>query len=184
MICWRVWQFDPAVGTHERGGPLWFPRELQGDGRHDNPDVYGCMYASGSPVGAVVEQLAEFRGLGRLAPWMLRKQGRPLAFASIELNDEVALLDLDDPQVLLKERLRPSQVATRARAVTQRQAAGLYISHPEAAGLRWWSTIEASLTNLTLFDRAAHHLSINEIHPLTIHDEPVQQAAELLALLA
>ena len=51
--------------------------------------------------------------------------------------------------------LRPSQVATNRRAVTQPDAARLFDAHPDAAGLRWWSTLEASWINVTLFDRAA-----------------------------
>lgn len=183
MICWRVWQRDPGAGEREAGGPLRFPRELQGDGRHDNPELYGCLYVSESPTGAAVEPLAEFRGTGGLAPWMLRRQGLPLALAAIELDDRAPLVDLDDPGVLVRERLRPSRVATRMRHVTQAQAAELHRTRRKAAGLRWWSTIEASLPNLTLFDRAANLLSVVELRELSIEDEPVREAAELLALV-
>lgn len=182
MICRRVLPLDPRAGERGAGGPLWFPRELQGDGRHDNPELYGCLYVSESPTGAVVEPLAEFRGAGPLAPWMLRRQGLPLALAAIELDDRAALVDLDDPGVLVRERLRPSRVATRMRRVTQAQAAELHRAHPEAVGLRWWSTIEASLANLTLFDRAAELLSVAELRELSVDDEPVREAAELLGL--
>ena len=56
MICWRVAALDPAVGDRERGGMLWFPRIFQGEGRHDNPDLYGCLYVAAEPVGAVHDQ--------------------------------------------------------------------------------------------------------------------------------
>ena len=31
----------------------------------------------------------------------------------------------------------------------------LFDKHPDALGLRWWSTLESSWINVTLFDRAA-----------------------------
>jgi hypothetical protein len=40
----------------------------QGAGRHDNPELYGCLYASEESVSAVAEQLAPFRGTGSLLP--------------------------------------------------------------------------------------------------------------------
>ena len=50
------------MDARAEGGALWFPRRYQGDGRHDNPDVYGCLYVATEPVAAIVEQLARFRG--------------------------------------------------------------------------------------------------------------------------
>lgn len=79
---------------------LWFPRLLQGEGRHDNPDLYGCLYAAAEPVGAIAETLAPFRGSGRLDPSMLRRGGRPLYLGRLALADGAGVLDLDDPEVL------------------------------------------------------------------------------------
>jgi hypothetical protein len=124
---------------------LWFPRQLQGEGRHDNPDLYGCLYAAAEAVGAIAETLAPFRGSGRLDPSMLRRAGRPLYLGRLVLADGASVLDLDDPEVLVREGLRPSLVATRYRSTTQGQAANLHESHPEAVALRWWSTIESML---------------------------------------
>ncbi|HSL82489.1 MAG TPA: hypothetical protein VLF66_06900, partial [Thermoanaerobaculia bacterium] len=111
MICWRVTALDPAARDRERGGMLWFPRLLQGEGRHDNPDLYGCLYAAAEPVGAIAETLAPFRGSGRLDPSMLRRAGRPLYLGRLVLADEAGVLNLDDPEVLVREELRPSRVA-------------------------------------------------------------------------
>lgn len=177
MILFRCFAWDERAREREQDGPLWFPREFQGEGRHDNPAVYGCLYVADRAVSAVVEQLARFRGQ-RLIPPLLRRRGLPLALAELELDAASQLVDLDDPLVLRRERLRPSAVATRAREVTQPQALALHTKHPNAAGLRWWSTYEALWTHVTLFDRAAAMLRIREVRPLTVSDPAVVEAAE------
>jgi hypothetical protein len=148
-------------------GPLWFPRPLQGDGRHDNPDLYGCLYLTQSEVSAVVEQLARFRSQ-RLIDSMLRRRGLPLAIADIELDDEARLVDLDDPAVLVKRGLRPSRVATRRRELTQSQARGVYTD------TKW--------VNVTLFDRGRSHLGLGTVRLLSTRDVAVIEAAALLGL--
>jgi hypothetical protein len=169
-------------GRPERlDGALWFPRPYQGDGRHDNADLYGCLYLSERPLSCVVEQLARFRGQ-RLLPALLVRRGLPLGLAELELADDAELVDLDDPTVLRRERLRPSRVATRAREVTQPQARALHEQHPDAAGLRWWSTFEAQWLNVTVFDRAAAALRLVSARTLTVEDEDVGAAAETLGL--
>jgi hypothetical protein len=182
VILWRLSPALPKAPPTDPGGPLWFPRELQGAGRHDAPDRYGCLYASEDPVSAVTEALAPFRGAGRLSAAMLLRSGRPLALARLELDGEAGLIDLDDPRVLSRVRLRPSGVATGVRTVTQGQAERLFEDHPKALGLRWWSTLEASLLNVTLFDRAAPLLRCTEVQGLTPDHPAVCEAAELLGL--
>lgn len=184
MIVWRLLPWQPHVSKTSPGGALWFPRELQGAGRHDNPDLYGCLYVSENPVSTVSEALVSFRGAGTLTTGMLVRAGVPLALAQIALADDGYLVDLDDPRVLGDTALRPSTVATSQRLITQDYAARLYKQQPMAAGLRWWSTIEASLLNITLFDRAQSELEIIEVTPLTTGNPVVREAAELLGLEA
>lgn len=165
------------------GGPLWFPRPYQGDGRHDNPELYGVLYAAADPVSAIVEALAPFRGTGRLTSNLLRRAGRSLVLAEIDLDDASQVVDLDDPAILVAEHLRPSNVATRHRQITQDQAGWLYRSHPEAAALKWWSTFEASWAQLTVFDRAAEELDLNSVDELTIEVPEVIEAATFLGIV-
>ncbi len=87
MNLWRVVPWRAQAPPREPGGALWFPRELQGLGRHDNPDRYGCLYASEAAVAAVAEALAPFRGSGALSPGMLTRAGLPLALARLELDE-------------------------------------------------------------------------------------------------
>ena len=181
MRLWRALPLDRDAKPREPGGAMWFPRPFQGAGRHDNPDLYGCLYVCEQPVSAVAEALAPFRGSGDLTAAMLERAGRPLALAPIDAPDDAVLVDLDEPRVLRAERLRPSMVATRRRTATQQYAAHLFERHEQAAGLRWWSTLESSWINVTLFDRA-RRLRAGSAEQLTPHHAAVAEAAQLLGL--
>jgi hypothetical protein len=181
VILYRCFAWNRSAADADPDGPLWFPRIFQGEGRHDNPETYGCLYLADRPASCIVEQLAAFRGQ-RLIPSLLRRRGLPLALAAIELDAAATLIDLDDPAVLRRERLRPSRVATRARPVTQPQALALHRAHPDAAGLKWWSTWEALWANVTVFDRAARRLRLADVRELTLDDPDVLEAAEFFGL--
>jgi hypothetical protein len=183
VILYRCFAWDERAGELGADGPLWFPRIYQGEGRHDNPDVYGCLYLSTSALSCLVEQLARFRGQ-RLLPSLLRRRGLPLAVADLELDEGAELVDLDDPAVLRRERLRPSQVATRDRRLTQPRARALHDGHPRAAGLKWWSTHESLWINVTLFDRAAPRVRVQAVRALSVEDPIVVEAAEFFGLRA
>jgi len=186
VILWRVLPWRGEGRPTDPGGALWFPRELQGVGRHDNPDLYGCLYVGESPVSPIAEALAPFRGAGAITEGMLMRSGLPLALAQLSLAEDRLgggeILDLDDPGVLVELDLRPSRVATGERAVTQADAARLFTGRPALAGMRWWSAIEASLVNLTIFDRARPALDVVDVNPLSRADAAVREAAELLGL--
>lgn len=182
MILWRILPWDPSAALRDRGGALYVPRPFQGTGRHDNPDRYGCLYAAVNQVSPVAEVLAQFRGESGLREGMLEVEGSRLALAPLQLPDSAALIDLDDPAVLEREGLRPSEIATRRRAVTQGYAERLFDAYPEAAGLRWWSTLESSWINVTLFERAIGSVHAGEPERLTLDHPAVAEAAELLGL--
>jgi hypothetical protein len=181
MILHRCFAWASRARDEGPGGPLWFPREFQGDGRHDNPDVYGCLYVTDREASAVVEQFARFRGQ-RLVPELLVRRGLPLAVAAIELPDRAQVIDLDDPPVLVEHELRPSLVATRHREVTQPQALRLHRQHRFAAGLRWWSVFESLWANYTIFERAGRRLRVRGVRALALDDPAVVEGAELLGL--
>jgi hypothetical protein len=181
VILFRCFPWDADAPASVRGGALWFPRMLQGAGRHDNPFLYGCVYATAEALSAVVERLQGLRTT-RLEETDLRSRGRPLALAAIELPDDAEVVDLDDPLVLTREDLRPSRVATNDRSLTQAHAAELFRRHAGAVGLRWWSTFESLWANVTLFDRAEPALSVEDVHPLAMGDDVVREAADFLGL--
>ena len=181
MILYRCLAWNARAGPAEADGPLWYPRVFQGEGRHDNPDLYGCLYLADRALSCVVEQLARFRSQ-RLTPALLRRRGLPLALARLQLAERAELVDLDDPVVLRREHLRPSLVATRERAVTQPQARALYQRNTTLAGIRWWSTFEAQWANITVFERAARMLRVESVHALTPDDPVVVAAAEFFGM--
>lgn len=182
MILWRVLPWDPTAPLGEPGHALWVPRKYQGSGRHDAPDRYGCLYLAEAAISAVAEMLAPFRGTGDLHPDLLGRSGRQLALAELELADNATLIDLDEPTVLVKESLRPSIVATNQRSVTQAYAVAQFERHSKAAGLRWWSTLEASWIHITLFDRATRELRVRSVQTLSVDDATVIAAATYLGL--
>lgn len=140
------------------------------------------MYLSESPVSAVAEQLARFRGRAFHAAF-LRRRGQSLALGRYRLSDTRTVRDLDDPAVLVSERLRPSQVATRQRTVTQATAAAVFDSDANCGGLRWWSTLEASWINVTLFaERVAEDLAVDPPAVLTTGTHAVIDACGALGL--
>jgi hypothetical protein len=181
VILHRCFAWNQAAKPTDSDGPLWFPRMFQGDGRHDNPDLYGCLYLTEHVISCVVEQLARFRGQ-ELRPSFLVRRGLPLAVASLRLADAATLIDLDDPGALRGARLRPSLVATRRRETTQAQARAFYERQPRTAGLRWWSIHEASWVNITLFDRAARHLRVESVRPLQMDEPVLAEAAQWLGI--
>jgi len=181
VILYRCFAWNESSRESQPDGPLWFPRVFQGEGRHDNPDFYGCLYLADRAVSSVVEQLARFR-TQRITTSLLRRRGLPLAVAELEFGDDRRLLNLDDPNVLRREGLRPSVVATRHREMTQPQARKLYEKHPDAGGICWWSSYEALWMNVTIFDRAAPLLRVNFVEALTLDDTPVVEAAHFFEM--
>ena len=89
----------------------------------------------------------------------VRKGVLTKALVTLRLDDPAGLIDLDDPAALMARRIRPSQVATLRRTVTQGIARSIF--HDGATGLSWWSTLDADWTNVTLFhERALPHIVV------------------------
>ena len=82
---------------------------------HDDPDRYTALYLAREPVGAVAEAIQAFRGQELTAEALVRPDGARRSLATIDDTAIPALLDLDDPRVLVARRLRPSAVATGIR---------------------------------------------------------------------
>lgn len=180
-MLYRVFPHLPGRRPGDEGGPLHVPRARQGAGRHDSPDRYGALYASRSPVAAVAERIQAFRGQ-RLDEGDLRR--RSGAHAAIVALDDAGLdlVDLDDPAELVRRRLRPSGVATRERDVTQRSARSIHRDGVD--GFTWWSTLEASWINATLFaERASPRLRLASEHePLSLSHPALRDAADVLGI--
>ena len=181
-MLYRVFPRIPDAGPRDPGGALFVPRLDQGRGRHDNPDAYGAMYLSHVPQSPVAEVLREYVAPGA-PPHPLLREGSQIGLATIDDSRVGDLLDLDDPRTLVAHRLRPSQVATRERDPTQ--AIGLSIYEEGASGFEWWSTIESSWINVTVFaERAADRLTLaGEPEVLTLDHPAVREAADAVGVL-
>ena len=148
-MLYRVFRALDGVPVDARGGPLYVPRERQGAGRHDSPTRFGAFYAARTPEAAVAESIQVFRGRDLTAEDLEYADGSRLTLAILDDAELGALLDLDDPAVLVREAWRPSGVASRERTLTQGMAVRAF--EAGALGLSWWSTLDAAWTNVTLF---------------------------------
>lgn len=174
-MLYRVFPLIADAEPTEYGGPFHVPRSAQGRGRHDHPRLYGAFYASRQPEAPVAERLKDLR-LRQVGDRHLERGPARLALASFLEVSLPALLDLDDPTNLVAREMRPSQVATSRRPATQTMARGLY--EEGLAGFEWWSTIEASWINVTLFaERALDAIKLAEEPEVLTIDHPVVQTA-------
>lgn len=172
-----------AGARHDaEGGALFVPRDRQGVGRHDNPEHYGALYLTRSPVSAVAERIQGFRGQSITDADLRRKGTDHLALVAFDEGTLDALVDLDDPHELAARTLRPSRVATRERVTTQAIALGLFAEGH--TGFTWWSALEASWTNVTLFaERVGGRPTFaGDPEPLTIAHPALRAAAEALGV--
>lgn len=181
-MLYRLFPWDPTAKAEVIGGPRFNPRAQQGSGRHDNPALYGAIYVSRLPISPIAEWLARFRGQTVESSDLVRVDGRRLAvvgFADLAPDEAI---ELDEPRELAARGLRPSGVATYQRTVTQRLAADLYAE--ELSGFAWWSTLEASWSNMTLFaERSLSRLTIDRApRPLTIDDPDLREAAKAVGV--
>lgn len=181
-MLYRLFPFDPDAQPTYEGGPFFVPRAFQGDGRHDNPDDYGVMYASKSLVSVVAERLQRFRDRPITDALLRWERGLPYAVVRIDDGRLSPLVDLDDPRILAERELRPSRVATEERETTQTIARSIHAEGHE--GFEWWSTIEASWINVTLFaERALSKLSVAaDPEPLSVTHPAVQEAADAVGV--
>lgn len=111
---------------------------------------------------------------------MLREAGSTGAMrvvAEYELADTTQVLDLDDVVGLAELGIRPSEVVTRDRAVTQAWALRAY-RRDRWAGIRWWSYYDARWYSYGLWDIAG--LRFREVHALSIEQPALLEAASVL----
>jgi len=148
-MLFRVYRAIDGVADTARGGALFVPRERQGAGRHDSPGRYGAFCAARQAVAAVAETIQAFRGRDLSAEDLALADGSVLTLAALDDSALGSMIDLDEPAVLVEEGWRPSGVASRDRMVTQAMAVRAFDGG--APGLSWWSTLDSSWTNVTLF---------------------------------
>lgn len=145
----------------------------------DNPDRYSSLYVGDSAAGAVAEAFGWAatwsRGMLRGHPSLL---GSAQALVEYEADDAaLSICDLDDARRLVVLALRPSEVVTRDRAVTQAWAAQIFDAGG-FAGVRWWSYYDPRWGSLGLWDVGG--LTVAQVTPLTLEHPAVVAAAAVL----
>ena len=135
------------------------------------------LYLSTSPVGAVVEV---FASLAIWGPKMLVSPTIPGASRSLgryKLADSAKILDLDDAEALRALGIRPSEVVTPDRAVTQRWARRV-VDERRWDGVRWWSFYDSRWHSYGLWER--RNLEVIDVERLALDHPAVVEAATVL----
>ena len=105
--------------------------------------------------------------------------GSTRAIATYVPGSDLAIFDLDDADALGQLGLRPSQVVTRERAVTQRWARAIY-EQGNWGGVRWWSYYDPKWYSYAVWDIARLTLRPTSVQALAIDHPVVVEAAETL----
>lgn len=184
---WRVFPWDPAAaagGASAAYSATHVPAR-QGAGRFDLGSDAAVMYLAETPEHAIAEKLQRFRGQ-TLDVRDLRESGHLLALVAIGglAAFPRPLIDCCDPAELVRLGLRPDQLASRDKRVTQAVARRVYADG--ASGLRWWSALSGDWHSLVLFlapgraEPAA--LAPGEPIPLSLEMPALRVAADALGL--
>jgi len=147
---WRCFPFDAAAAP----GAAFSAQHLvagQSGGRFDLQDHPPVRYFACSPVHALAELLAPFRGQP-LGFGHLRRSGHPLALVEITTAPslDARIADCNDHRVLASLALSPATLAHHDRRVTQEVARALY--RADFAGLAWWSALTGAWRSTILFE--------------------------------
>jgi hypothetical protein len=133
------------------------------------------MYFSDKAEGAVGEAFGNFAEWSEdlfAGPPILPASRRSLGI--YELDEEASILDLNDPAVLLRLGLRPSDVVARVRQTSQAWALRVY-QEGKWAGIKWWSRWEPSWGSFALWD--VTRLRVHDVMRLSRDHLAVAQAS-------
>lgn len=172
-----------VTNNYNRGGPLFIPRIRQGSGRHDIPALDGVLYGSLNKVSSIAEYLRGFMNnkvsLTELKEFFELKDDNFKSVAKLNITKEVKILDLTEPDNLVKLNIKPSDMATHTRQITQDISAKIFTQGYD--GFLWWSVLESRWTNVTLYElRIKDKIEIGNIEKLSIEVRELQSALELL----
>lgn len=182
MKLYRVFPWIESAASDEAGGVFFVPP--QGTGRIDNPEHYGVLYASDSAAGAIAEAFTRNPYRMHWTPRMLRPRLPDAVTAIAEITpraSDILLCDLDEPQQLAAQALKPSNVITRERTATQTWALHIF-EQRRFAGIRWWSCHESRWGAVGWWNVQSLRKSTVTIQPLSLGDESLQEAARTLSI--
>ena len=179
MIAYRVFPYLPSAAADQPGGALYVPPG--GKNRADSPNgSYRCLYLGDSASGSIAESFGRFatwdRTLIEAEPALPTLPGTRFALAEYEIGENAC--DLDDAQQLVDLHLRPSDVVTRDRTVTQRWASLLHATG-RYSGVAWWSYYDAGWKSLAIWDTRSITIA-SPPRVLSISDSDVLRAASII----
>lgn len=180
---WRVFPWDPDAAPGTPFSATATPKG-QGSGRFDVPHLTPVRYLAESPEHAVGERIQTLRGQ-RVTDADLLWHGRRLALVGATLTCSPAdggIVDLCDPQALIRFDCRPDLLASRDRRRTQAIAERLYAAG--TTGFRWWSSVAGDWHATILFANrvAAGALVWDDPQPLSVQHDAVRAAAAILGI--
>jgi hypothetical protein len=147
-------------------------------GRTDNPEHYRTLYLSDGAGGACAEAF-HYRPVWdeRMLADSPSLPGSIQALGTYTLAPRSTVCDLDDAARLVEMGLRPSQVVTRDRQVTQAWALRVF-DQRRWAGIRWWSYHDPHWGSHGIW--AVEDLQVENVEALTLDHPAVAEAAEVL----
>ncbi len=183
MKLYRVFDWDNSKKhySNKPGSPVYIPRDKQGRGRHDIPQIDGMFYCSFSSHSAIAEQLYDFMNIKINDSIFNLSNGWTQALAEIEIKGTIKLADLNDSKLLVKYDIKPSEVVTSDIERTQQLAE--FFHRKKYDGIKWFSSIESSWTNVSLFASRTHSIlkkSVKEITPLSIRMQLVRETCDFI----
>jgi len=143
MLFYRVFPYLHGQPPDQPGNPEYlYPH--QGNGRWDNPVQYLCWYLADSASGAIGEVFAQIETWSEAMFDFPAIPDSRRALGTYSLPDDAPLLNLDDPNALVERAMRPTQVASPNRSMTQGIASDIFgeTKHDGTQrwqGLSWWS---------------------------------------------
>ncbi|HEV7193646.1 MAG TPA: RES domain-containing protein [Jatrophihabitantaceae bacterium] len=172
---YRVLPYLASARPRTPGHPSYAPRST-GRNRVDNPGLYEVLYLGDTAAGAIAEAFGNqrswdaglFRGIPTLA-------GSMRALVTYEFDEVAHVCDMDDAARLTELELRPSQVVTRERTVTQGWAARVF-EQGRFAGVRWWSYYDPRWGSYGLWDTTALRVAGAEVLDSVDHPAFVEAA--------
>jgi hypothetical protein len=192
MPFWRVFPWDPHAAD---GAPFSAryvpPAGSQTGGRFDmgHPPV---LFLAQDPAHALTELLQAFRGTSLTPEHLLRadpnQPGTYHPLAPVETRRpqgvETGLPNLADPAVLVELDIRPDQLASHDRSVTQAISRRVHSAPAGYPAFRWWSALTGEWHVTVLFlDRVSPEaIEYTAPVPLDLHHSEVQAATRFLKI--
>jgi hypothetical protein len=180
MLLYRVSPYQPGSEDGAPGSPTYLHKP-QRDGRIDNPIYYNVWYLSLTAAGAVGETFASHpKWPDELFDFGTSSDTR-FALHTFKLSDACRVLDLDDAHNLAERVLRPTQIVTLNRSVTQGWALRIWNElagdRRRWDGVRWWSRHSAEWPIIALWTGTPTHVDTEDLS--TKHKAVVEAASVL-----